>query len=127
MNVFYTENNIKAVCDGDTVTLYLTAFGAGKYGGISFINLCDEGDEIKAGKPFGDCEAKKGVFDLISPVDGKVLEVNESVLDNPALLDEGAYLLKARADSPPAHTLGEEEYEEYIGSDKARFHNPREF
>ena len=45
------------------------------------INLCDEGDEIRAGEIIGDIESCK-LFDIISPVSGTVVRVNDSLLEN---------------------------------------------
>ena len=78
---FYTYDNIRASVGNDTALLFLTDFGINKYGRIGFINLCDEGDEIHIGEPFGDCEAAKGVFDLISPVEGEIVRVNDDILN----------------------------------------------
>lgn len=51
------------------------------------INLCDEDDEIRAGEIMGDVESCDW-FDIIAPVSGRVLCVNDEVLENPQLLLE---------------------------------------
>ncbi len=51
------------------------------------INLCDEDDEIRAGEIMGDVESCDW-FDIIAPVSGRVLRVNDEVLENPSLLLE---------------------------------------
>ena len=56
-----------------------------------FINLPEVGDEVTAGEAFGDVESVKAVSDLISPVSGTVLEINEELLDSPELLNDDPY------------------------------------
>ncbi len=51
------------------------------------INLCDEDDEIKAGEIMGDVESCDW-FDIIAPVSGTVLRVNDKLLENPSILIE---------------------------------------
>lgn len=51
------------------------------------INLCDEDDEIRAGEIMGDVESCD-FFDIIAPVSGRVLRVNDELLSNPQLLLE---------------------------------------
>lgn len=123
---FYTYDNIRASVENGAALLFLTDFGISKYGKISFINLCDEGDEIHAGAPFGDCEAAKGVFDLISPVDGRVIEVNDAVLAKPDSLTANDFLIKTALTAEADNALSYDEYESYIKTAPARFQSPRE-
>ena len=122
---FYTYDNIRASVENGAALLFLTDFGTGKYGKINFINLCDEGDEICVGEAFGDCEAAKGVFDLLSPVEGTVAEVNASVLDSPEKLTGNDFLVKIVLSAEAACFLSAEEYEKYIRTDKAKYQSPR--
>ena len=66
-------------------------------GDVVFVNLPAVGDEVTAGETFGDVESVKAVSDLISPVSGVVLEVNEELEDSPENLNEdpyGAWIIK---------------------------------
>ena len=123
---FYTYDNIRASVENGVALLFLTDFGISKYGKISFINLCDEGDEIHTGEPFGDCEAAKGVFDLISPVEGRVIEVNDAVLAEPDSLTANDFLIKTALTAEADNALSYDEYESYIKTAPARFQSPRE-
>ena len=51
-----------------------------------FINLCDEGDVLRAGEVMGDVEFFKGVVDVHAPVSGTVTRVNEALLLHPQQL-----------------------------------------
>ena len=93
--------------------------------GDGLVNLCDEGDEIRAGEQFGDCEAAKGVFDLISPVGGVVVRVNDSVLNDVNLLTEKEFLVEIRISNIADNLLNYEDYIKYTQTKEARFQPPR--
>ncbi|MBQ7542937.1 MAG: hypothetical protein IJT44_11670 [Clostridia bacterium] len=80
------------------------------------INLCDEGDVLRAGDNAGDVEFLKGVTDILSPVSGVVEAVNDALLLSPQTLETAPFtwmiaLRQARAEQP---LLTEEEYLRYV-------------
>jgi len=77
--------------EGDLCVIGLTDYAQDSLGDIVFVNLPSVGDEVKMAESFGDVESVKAVSDVFSPVSGKVVEVNEEVLDNPALVNEDCY------------------------------------
>ncbi len=77
--------------DDNTAYIGIDDFAQSEMGDIVFINLPDVGDTVEAGEVFGDVESVKAVSDLISPVSGKVIEVNEELIDNPGLINEEPY------------------------------------
>ena len=75
----------------------ISDFAQDALGDVVFVNLPAVGDEVTAGESFGDVESVKAVSDLISPVSGVVLEVNEELEDSPENLNEdpyGAWIIK---------------------------------
>lgn len=75
----------------------ISDFAQHALGDVVFVNLPGEGDEVTAGKAFGDVESVKAVSDLVSPVTGTVCAVNEELLDAPEKLNSdpyGAWLIK---------------------------------
>ena len=79
------------------------------------MNLPSVGDQISAGGMLGDVESVKAVSDIYSPVTGTVKEVNEQVLDNPALVNEdcyGAWLVKVENVTDCEELLDNKAYEE---------------
>lgn len=60
-------------------------------GDVAFINLCDEGEHFAAGDILGDVESIKAVSDIMSPVEGTVLRVNDDVLDDPGKVNADPY------------------------------------
>lgn len=87
----YTETHEWVVVDGERATIGLTDFAQQELGDLVFVNLPEVGDELVGGEPFADVESVKAVSEVISPVDGTVVEINEDLLDNPALINESAW------------------------------------
>lgn len=93
----YTRSHEWLLVEDGVATVGLTDFAQDALGDIVFVNLPQPGDEVNAGEAFGDVESVKAVSDVISPVSGVVLEINEELVDNPALVNEdpyGAWLIK---------------------------------
>ena len=82
------------------------------------INLCDEDDRIRAGEVMGDVESCDW-FDIIAPVSGTVVRVNDELLSNPQiLLGENVWLAEFADVSYPLPLMSENEYK------KTAVHNP---
>ena len=69
----------------------LTDYAQDALGDIVFVNLPMEGDRINEGESFADVESVKAVSDVYAPLSGTVAQVNEELLDNPALINENPY------------------------------------
>lgn len=69
----------------------ISDFAQEALGDLVFVNLPEEGDDVTAGEAFADVESVKAVSDIFSPVTGTVAEINEELLDNPALTNEAPY------------------------------------
>lgn len=75
----------------DTAEIGLTDFAQDQLGDLVFVELPEVGDAVTAGEGFANVESVKAVSDVYSPVTGVVVEVNEELLDNAALINEGPY------------------------------------
>ena len=98
----------------------LTDFAQDALGDIVFVNLPSVGDEVSAGKAFSDVESVKAVSDVFSPVSGKVAEVNEAIVDDPALVNNdcyGAWLIKVSDVTGTEDLLDAKAYEEFCASE----------
>lgn len=88
--------------EGKIVTLGITDYAQESLGDIVFVELPTEGDDIFAGEPYGSVESVKAISDIFSPLNGKVVAVNEAVLDSPDLLNVNPYgaawLIKVEAE-----------------------------
>ena len=58
---------------------------------IVFAELPNVGDEVTKGEPFGTVESVKSVSDLVAPLSGEIVEVNEEVVNNPQIINEDPY------------------------------------
>ena len=87
----YTKSHEWLKMEDGVAVVGLTDFAQDSRGDIVFVNLPQPGDPVSAGEAFGDVESVKAVSDVISPVSGVVLEVNEELMDNPALVNEDPY------------------------------------
>ena len=90
-NLHYTETHEWCLFEGGMARIGITDYAQNELGDIVFVNLPEVGDEVVAGESFADVESVKAVSEVVSPVNGTVAEVNEELLDNPALVNEGAY------------------------------------
>ncbi len=77
--------------DQGEVVVGITDFAQDQLGKVIYVDLPDEGDEVIAGQEMGAVESAKSVSDLISPVTGEVLAVNESLLDDPSPVNQDPY------------------------------------
>ncbi len=73
--------------EGKVVLVGISDYAQIALGDIVFVNLPTIGDSVKQGESFGDVESVKAVSDLISPVSGKVVAVNDELLNAPEKLN----------------------------------------
>ncbi len=90
-NLKYSEDHEWVKIDGNIATIGITEFAQGELGDVVFIELPEIDDEINEGEPFGTIEAVKTVSDMLSPLSGKVMEVNESLNDEPETINSDPY------------------------------------
>ena len=89
--LMYTNDHEWVRFDNNTVTIGVTDFAQGELGDIIFVELPEIGSTIEKDEAFGTIEAVKTVTDLLSPVTGKVVEVNEELEDSPEFVNENCY------------------------------------
>lgn len=91
--LFYTEEHewVDFSEDKKLATVGITDFAQDQLGDIVFVGLPEIGDVVNMGDSLADIESVKSVSDIYSPVSGKVVEVNEALLDQPELVNEAPY------------------------------------
>lgn len=88
----YTREHEWIRDNGDnTATIGVTDFAQGELGDIVFVEIEPEGFEFQKDEVIGTVEAVKTVSELFAPVDGKIVEVNERLEDQPELVNEDPY------------------------------------
>ena len=87
----YHKEHDWARVDGDEATLGITWFAQDSLGELVHFEAPDEGSTIERDEPYGEVESVKAVSSLISPLSGRVLEVNQAVIDAPETVNEDPY------------------------------------
>lgn len=76
---------------GNIATIGITDYAQDQLGEIVFVELPDEGEEFGKEDAFGVVESVKSVNDVYAPVSGRVLEINDPVVDSPEIVNEDPY------------------------------------
>ena len=90
-DLMYTNDHEWTKFENNIVTIGITDFAQGELGDIIFVELPEVGKEIDKDEAFGTIEAVKTVSDLVSPVKGKVIEINDEIEDSPEFVNEDCY------------------------------------
>lgn len=77
--------------DGENGIIGITDYAQQELGGITWVELPSRGDVIEPDAPFASVESIKAVSDVMSPVGGKIAEVNSALDDSPELLNKDPY------------------------------------
>ena len=107
--------------EGGLYVVGLTAYAQDALGDIVFINMPEEGDDVASGESFADVESVKAVSDVFSPVSGTVAEVNEGLIDEPALINQEPYeqwLIKVKDVSDTEELMDAAAYEEFCATEE---------
>ena len=102
----YTREHEWAREQGGVVTVGITGYATDQLGDVVFVELPEVGRKVEAGKPFGVVEAVKTVSDLYAPLAGEVVEVNQALGDDPAVVNREPYaagwMVRIKAADPSA-------------------------
>lgn len=101
--LFYSESHEWVKVYGETAIIGISDHAQQAMGNIVYVDMPEEEDEVTANEDFGAVESVKAASDLISPVSGVVVEVNEALADAPELLNKDAYenwIIKVKMDDP---------------------------
>ncbi|MBT3209598.1 MAG: glycine cleavage system protein GcvH [Bacteroidetes bacterium] len=90
-NLKFTKDHEWLRVEGENVYIGITEFAQGELGDIVFIEIETEGETLEQGETFGTIEAVKTVSDMFMPISGEVLEVNESLEDEPESVNKDPY------------------------------------
>jgi len=121
MATYYSEEHEWITVEGDTATLGITQHAADQLGDIVFVELKEEGNEFSQGDDIGVIESVKAASEVYAPLDGEVVEANETLADNPASLNEhpegDAWIYKVKLSNPDQldELMDLAAYKEFIG------------
>lgn len=102
-NLRYADSHEWVMVDGDIATVGITDYAQHALGNIVYVDMPEIGDEVSQGEDFGAVESVKAASDLVSPISGEVVEINEALEDEPELVNQDAYanwIMKVKISDP---------------------------
>jgi glycine cleavage system H protein len=89
--LYYSKDHEWVKVEGDKVYIGITDYAQHSLGNIVYVELPEVGAELSAGDVLGVVESVKAASDVYTPVDIKVLEVNNSLVEDPSLINNDPY------------------------------------
>ena len=121
----YTKDHEWVRVQGDVATVGITDHAQKQLGDVVYVELPKAGDKFEAGEPFGSVESVKAVSEIYMPLSGSVVEVNESLNDEPERVNTDPYgdgwMTRIKMDNPSQvdGLLSSIEYEDYIKEEES--------
>jgi len=116
----YSKSHEWVKMEGDVAVIGISDFAQDALGDVVFVNLPSVGDAVTAGAAFGDVESVKAVSDLVSPVSGEIVEVNEEVADASEVLNSdpyGSWIIKVSGITDTEELLDAAAYEAFCAEE----------
>ena len=116
----YSQDHEWAKLDDGLVAVGITGYAQEQLGDIVYVELPQLGDVLEASEAFGLVESVKAASDLLAPVSGEVVAINEDLVDKPEMVNEDPYgegwMLKVQADDEAEmdDLMTAEEYEAFL-------------
>ena len=117
----YTKDHEWVRIENNIATVGITDYAQSELGDIVYVEIETLDESLKKEEVFGSVEAVKTVSDLFLPISGKIVEINQSIEDNPEVINEDPYergwIVKIQVDNPDEmnELLDSESYKELIG------------
>ena len=89
--LYYSESHEFVRVEGDFGFVGITDYAQNALGNVVYVDMPEVDDEVTAGEEVGAVERVKAASDLISPVSGTVVEVNDALEDTPELINQDAF------------------------------------
>ena len=89
--LYYSESHEWLKVEGEIGYIGITDYAQHQLGSVVYVDLPEVDDELNQGEEFGAVESVKAASDLLSPISGTVVEINEALEDKPELLNEDAF------------------------------------
>jgi glycine cleavage system H protein len=122
MSVYYTKDHEWVRVDGDAATVGITDFAQGQLGDVVFVEVPEAGRQVSQGGEAAVVESVKAASDVFAPVGGEVIEGNQALVDDPALVNsdpegEGWFFKLRLADTSELNDLmNADQYREFCES-----------
>ncbi len=120
---YYSPTHEYITVDGNIGYIGISDYAQKELGNVVYVDMPEQDDDITAGEDFGAVESVKAASDLIAPVSGLVVDINEHLIDNPRLINEDAmanWIIKVELTdlSELDSLMDEEAYKAYCESEK---------
>ena len=89
--LYYSESHEYVRVEGEYGFVGVSDYAQHALGNVVYVDMPDVDDEVSAGEEFGAVESVKAASDLIAPVSGVVVEINEALEDTPELINQDAF------------------------------------
>jgi glycine cleavage system H protein len=100
----YHEEHDWARIDGDIATFGITWYAQDQLGEVVFFDLPEVGKTVRKGEPYAEVESVKAVSDVIAPLSGEIVEVNEELSSGPEAINDdpydGGWMVRVRLTDP---------------------------
>lgn len=100
---YFSESHEYVRVEGEFGYVGISDYAQKQLGNIVYVDMPDVDDNVEVGEVFGAVESVKAASDLLSPVSGTVVEVNESLEDSPELINQDAnenWIIKVKLSDP---------------------------
>ena len=117
----FTEEHEWLLANGDVVTVGITEHAAEQLGDVVFVELPEVGDEVAKDDEIVVIESVKAASDIMAPLDGEIVEINDAIVENPAMVNDdpqGAawfFKIKTTDAAPMDEYMDEAAYKSFIG------------
>lgn len=101
--LYYSESHEYVRIEGEYGFVGITDYAQDQLGNVVYVDMPEVDDEVTAGEEFGAVESVKAASDLISPVSGTVVAINEELEDAPELVNQDAFtnwIMKVQLSDP---------------------------
>ena len=87
----YTDKHEWVRMDGEFAYIGITDYAQDQLGEVLFVEMPEVGDELTQGEEYGVVESSKVASDLVAPISGEVVEINDKLHDEPEYVNEDPY------------------------------------
>lgn len=121
--MLYSKTHEYVKAEGNVAFIGISEYAAKALGVVTYVDMPEPDDEIEAGEDFGAIESRKAASDLVAPVSGTVLEINEELADDPTLINKdalAAWIIKVELSDPSqlSDLMDEEAYRIFCENEK---------
>ena len=89
--LYYSESHEYVKVEGGNGYVGITDYAQHQLGNVVYVDMPEVDDDVTAGEEFGAVESVKAASDLISPISGTVVEINEVLEDEPEQINKDAF------------------------------------